>query len=63
MPHSYNCREYPGMGECPGSFVATSEEEVLKHVELHAREAHREDPAQWSEEEAQMVKDLIRPSA
>ena len=39
------------------------EEEVLKHVELHAREAHGEDPAQWSEEEAQMVKDLIRPYA
>jgi Protein of unknown function (DUF1059) len=39
MPYSYNCREYPGMEECPGSFVAASEEEVLKHVELHAREA------------------------
>ncbi len=63
MPYSYNCREYPGMDECPGSFVAASEEEVLKHVELHASEAHGEDPAQWSEEEAQMVKDLIRPTA
>jgi predicted small metal-binding protein len=63
MPYSYNCREYPGMEECPGSFVASSEEEVLKHCELHAREAHGEDPAQWSEEEAQMVKDLIRPTA
>jgi hypothetical protein len=36
---------------------------VLKHVELHASEAHGEDPTQWSEEEAQMVKDLIRPTA
>jgi predicted small metal-binding protein len=50
------------MEECPGSFVAASEQEVLKHVELHAREAHGEDAAQWSEEEAQMVKDLIRPT-
>jgi hypothetical protein len=63
MPYSYNCREYPGMEECPGSFVAASEQEVLKHVELHAREAHVEDPAQWSEEEEQMVQDLIRRTA
>jgi predicted small metal-binding protein len=52
------------MEECPSSFVAASEEEVLKHVELHASEAHGEDPAQWSDEEkAQMVRDLIRPTA
>jgi predicted small metal-binding protein len=51
------------MEECPGSFVAASEQEVLKHVELHAREAHVEDPAQWSEEEEQMVQDLIRSTA
>jgi predicted small metal-binding protein len=62
MPYSYDSREYPGMEECPGSFVAASEGEVLKHVELHAREAHDEDPARWSEEEAQMVKDLIQPT-
>ena len=63
MPYSYDCRDYAGMEECPGSFVAASEEDVFKHVELHAREAHGEDPAKWSEEEAQMVKDLIRPTA
>ena len=51
------------MEECPGSFVAASEEEVFKHVKLHSREGHGEDSAQWSEEETQMVKDLIRPSA
>ncbi len=41
-------------------FVAESEQEVFKHCELHAREAHGEDPAQWSEEELQTVKNLIR---
>jgi uncharacterized protein DUF1059 len=45
MPYSYNCREYLGMEECPGSFVAASKEGVLKHVELHAREDHGEAPA------------------
>jgi predicted small metal-binding protein len=60
MPYFYNCGEYPGMEGCPGFFVAESEQEVFKHVELHAREAHGEDPAQWSEEELQTVKNLIR---
>ena len=60
MPHFYNCGEYPGMEGCPGFFVAESEQEVFKHCELHAREAHGEDPAQWSEEELQTVKNLIR---
>jgi predicted small metal-binding protein len=63
MPYSYNCREYPGMKQCPGSFVAASEGEVFEHVELHANEAHHEDPAQTSEEEAQRVKDSIGPTA
>jgi predicted small metal-binding protein len=48
------------MEGCPGFIVAESEREVLKHVELHAREAHGEDPAQWSGEERQTVNDLIR---
>ena len=48
------------MEGCPGFFVAESEQEVFKHVELHAREAHGEDPAKWSEEELQTVKNLIR---
>ena len=60
MPYFYNCGEYPGMGDCPGFFVAESEQEVFKHCELHAREAHGEDPAQWSEEELETVKNLIR---
>jgi hypothetical protein len=46
-----------------GPFSSFTLRRVLKHVELHASEAHGEDPAQWSEEEAQMVKDLIRPTA
>jgi predicted small metal-binding protein len=62
MPYSYTCSEYPGMEGCPGFFVARSEDEVFKHAELHGREAHGEDPAQWSEEEVRTVKDLIRPT-
>jgi hypothetical protein len=48
------------MESCPGSFTAATEPELMKHVELHAREAHREDPAKWSVEDRQGVKDIIR---
>lgn len=27
-------------GDCPGSFTTETEEELFKHVELHAGEAH-----------------------
>jgi hypothetical protein len=44
-------------------FSSFDRRRVLKHLELHASEAYGEDRAQWSEEVAQMVKDLIRPTA
>ncbi len=48
------------MEGCPGFFVADSQQEVFKHVELLATKAPGEDPAQWSEEALQTVKGLIR---
>jgi predicted small metal-binding protein len=48
------------MAPCPGTFTADTKEEVLKHVELHAREAHQEDPAKWSAEDREGVRNLIR---
>lgn len=60
MPYSYRCTEFPGMEGCPGQFTAATEDEVRKHVELHAREAHGEDPAEWSDEDRRQVEELIR---
>jgi len=60
MPYSYRCADYPGMGPCPASFTAETDAEVLKHVELHAAIAHQENPEQWSPEDRQTVKKLIR---
>jgi hypothetical protein len=34
----------------------------MKHVELHGKLAHGEDPDQWSPEDRQQVKKLIRAS-
>lgn len=62
MPYLYRCNEFPGMEGCPGAFTAATEGEVRNHVELHAREAHGEDPAEWSDEDRRQVQELIRPT-
>jgi predicted small metal-binding protein len=48
------------METCPASFTAKAEEELWKHIEVHAATAHQEDPRQWSPEERQQMKKLIR---
>jgi hypothetical protein len=48
------------MESCPGAFTAESEAELWKHTELHAREAHQENPAQWSAGDRQTMKGVIR---
>jgi len=60
MAYSYACNEYPGMETCPGQFYAETEEELWKHIELHAVLAHKEDPNAWSSEERAQVKALIK---
>lgn len=57
---SYACRDYPGMGMCPGKFEAESESELWQHLELHGRVAHQEDPAKWSPEEKAEIHRLIK---
>ena len=61
MAHrSYACKDYPGMEACPARFEASTEDEVLKHVELHASIAHNEDPTAWPPEERTKLRSLIR---
>jgi len=62
MPHTYRCRDYPGMEDCPASFTAETESEVMRHVELHAELAHGEDPKQWSRDDRDQLRKLIVPS-
>ena len=56
----YACKEYPGMETCSGRFEAETEEELWKHIELHASVAHKENPALWSAEDKAQLKALIR---
>ena len=60
MAYSFSCNDYPGMETCRGSFVAETEEELWRHIELHGKLAHQEDPAAWSPEEREQIKHLIR---
>jgi predicted small metal-binding protein len=60
MTYSYACSDYPGMESCPGRFEAESHDELWHHIELHASVAHGEDPAAWADDDAAMVKDLIK---
>lgn len=50
------------MENCPASFTTETEEELWRHIELHGAAAHHEDPAAWSDEERQQIRDLIRPT-
>ncbi len=56
----YACKDYPGMEMCPGRFEAETDEELWKHMELHAVVAHQEDPASWPSEEIANLKALIK---
>lgn len=58
--YPYTCKDYPGMETCPGRFVADSEEEMWRHMELHASMAHQEDPTAWSAEDQNYLTGLIR---
>ena len=57
---TYACKDYPGMETCPGQFKAETEEELWKHIELHASAAHKEEPASWSVEDRAQLKALIK---
>jgi hypothetical protein len=48
------------MQACPASFTAETEAELWQHIEMHASVAHQEDPKQWSSEDRQTIKELIR---
>lgn len=60
MPYSYRCGDYPGMEACPASFKTETEAELWKHIELHGAAAHGDKPEQWTAEERQQIKKIIR---
>jgi hypothetical protein len=57
---TYACKDYPGMESCPASFTTETENELWKHIELHGVIAHQEKPEEWSPEERQQMKKLVR---
>lgn len=57
---TYACKDYPGMEECPGKVTASSKDEVIRLMELHAVLAHGEDPSQWTDEDRAFLNGLIK---
>ena len=57
--YSYACSDYPGMEGCPGKVQAETREELWTLIETHARIAHGENVADWSDEEKNQVRALI----
>jgi hypothetical protein len=45
---------------CPGEFYAATEDELLLHMDKHARVAHQQDPTTWPADTSAFVKGLIR---
>jgi hypothetical protein len=48
------------MGDCPGFFVAETDRELWKTIELRATVAHGEKPGERSQTQRRQVRDLIR---
>jgi hypothetical protein len=48
------------MEACPGHFVAETEDELWKLMELHATIAHEEDPSAWSAEDRAYIGTLVK---
>ena len=57
--YSYACKDCEGMEACPGTVVASTEEEVWKLMELHAVIAHGEDPSSWDDATRDYLSTLI----
>jgi predicted small metal-binding protein len=58
MTYSLRCAD-SGM-DCPGQFQTKTEDELMKHVELHVAEAHPD--LEMTPENQAMVKGLVRTS-
>jgi len=48
------------MESCPGYVRAETTDEVWKLMELHAKVAHGEDPAAWSDDDRAYLQTLIK---
>lgn len=61
--YSYACKDCEGMEDCPASVTAKTKDEVWSLMELHAKIAHGEDPADWDGETREYLGTLIKAVA
>jgi predicted small metal-binding protein len=55
---AYSIRCSDSGADCPGAFTTETEDELIKHVEMHASVAHPEMP--MSPETVAQIKSLVR---
>jgi predicted small metal-binding protein len=58
--YSYACADFPGMEACPAHFTTETEDQLWNVINLHAKEAHGEDPSEWPAEDIATVKNTIK---
>ena len=56
MMYSLACRD--SGADCPGSFTTETQEELMKHVDMHVREAHPE--MELNDEMREKVSGLVK---
>jgi predicted small metal-binding protein len=56
MAVTIRCADFSN--DCPAQFTAPDEEELLQHVELHTKAAHR--PMEWTPELAEVAKTHVK---
>ena len=55
MAFACACSDFPGMAPCPGRFPSEAQDDLWKHIELHATLAHGEDSDAWADEDRATV--------
>lgn len=58
--YSYACADYPGMRECPAHFHVESKDELMDIMIRHAIVAHGDSPDDWSDEEREKLRSMIK---
>ncbi len=58
--YSYACADYPGMENCPAHFHVETRDELMDIMVKHAIVAHGESPEDWSAEDREKLRTLIK---
>ena len=58
MPYSFACKD--SGANCPAAFTTEKEDELMEHIEIHARKSHPE--MRLDENTRQHIRQMVRTS-